>query len=652
MNFYCYLTAFSLAFVYAGLTDITIANCVGVNGGGLYANQVGLYLEDTRWINNTADVGGAVFLNWGEGTFTGVNEFVNNTASIAAGAVCGNYVTFFHFDAADVITSGNYAPVGTPSNYYMDQFGGIHYLGSTVPTYAVGPNVPNPVYYVDSRVDCTRVLCNGSAEYPYGTLNNATNALYWIGGTLNIMPGVYTGPDNIQLTFSDANVVVQQWPNTTGQVILDCQNEGWGIWLYDLAITISDITIQNCNNLNRPKGTTGFGGGAILGEYTMTILTNVHFINNTATVGSGGAMFMNLSQLIVDGGSFVNNTAAVEGGAVMMSSAVGRFSNNVLFEANTINRTENQDLSCFKAELQNDGSVTFAVGQDVNCFVSITSPTATAVFPGSLQGVLYPKNSAGATQADMFASLNFLSIVELDHTGHPIESTRLHKHDLEWILTVSNNSDSANSVTLEYDALGPNHEFIALIHTFFIDDGMYHAMGVPQPIAVPAGVIKTSIEVAMWPFQSHKHSLSITLSGTTPAPITSLKQHMAADQSAEVRFETADLTVLFSALPVAVYDSLTNVGKVTLTTKQYSPTAVHFEFVFSYFELWTGYTFLFFFFAPPFTLQVINLLSFRLLPPTGMIRSSACCWVGPRVAVVGRIVAVLRWALFWDSHWD
>lgn len=582
--------AFNLDYMYASLQDITVANCVGGNGGGLSGNQIGLYLSQTRWINNTARNGGAMFLYWSDATLTGVNYFINNTASIAAGAVYGNYVTILHLDASDFIASGNDAPkAGNPSNFFLDSVGGIQYTGNKAPQYAVGPNIPAPEYYIDSRVNCARVLCDGSALHPYSSLVNATLKVYFVGGTLNVMPGIYTGPNNIQQTFSDANVVLQQWPNTSGEVIIDCQHQGWGIWLYDLAITITNITLRNCINLNRPDGTEVYGGGALLAQFTRLTLSNVNFINNSARVGSGGALYMTLSELIIEGGSFVNNTAQREGGAVMLQNAVARVSQDALFLGNSINGSVVQDLSCASANVQNDGTVSFTLGQTTNCFVSATSATTTAVFPGSLAGILYPHNVAGDIQQDLFAVLDFVSIVELDSaTRAPIETTRLFKQDLEWTLTVTN---SSKFIVLEYDAFGPAHQFLAIIHTFFVESGTFTPLGATlQPSDVAAGVIKTSIEVAMWDFQSPANYLVITLEAATSAPIVSFTQQTAGSASSPTEFvlRTADITVTLSALSFAVYDSLTNVGEVAVQANG-STTSVAFQFVFSSFDLWVSY---------------------------------------------------------------
>ena len=568
-----------MSFLWAKLQDITVQNCVGYRGGAVSGYETGLYLDNTRWINNTAIEGGAIRIYWGEITMdTSTNYFINNSASGCGGALAGDYASFIHYNPSKDFFSGNEAPDDS-ANVCVDNTSSLRYPeGGSPPPLTNGTVMVSPKVYVDGSVDCASVTCDGSAQRPYGTLRNLT--LSWVGGTIYVMPGLYTGFDNVNLTIANANTILQRWPNTTGQVVMDCQGLAPGFFLYNLAISISDFTIQNCFS------NSAVGGGAMEVQFALLSLTDVDFINNTA-VGSGGAVFAYATQLTIVRGSFQDNTSYRRGGALRMSSSIGWVQDGVVFTGNRVNNVS-EDLSCTNADLQNDGSVTLGVGtaDSSKCFVAVQSPSTSALFPGSLNGILWPKNSAGAVQSDLFASLNFGSIVELDASGTAIESTRLNKADLDWTMTVTNRSDS---ITLQYDAFGSANQYIGIIHTFFKTDGTYFPVGSPEAMEVSEGTIKTSVQVAMWPFQSSRNSLALTLFVNTTSPLTEMSQQTSpAGGSTEFIFKTADVTVSFSALQSAVYDSVLNAGTIDVTAQTY-PTSVAFEFVFSSFGLWMAY---------------------------------------------------------------
>jgi len=557
-------------------------------GGAVNGYETVLHLSNTRWMNNSANYGGAIYLYWGQATLLrGTNYFFYNTAAVAGGAVYGEYESYLWVDSTQLVTTGNTAG-GNSSNFYISPMGALQFeAGQTAPPYTIGPSKPFPKFYVDAKANCSQKTCNGSETHPWGNLGNATNHMLGTGGTIFVMPGIYLGPENRQLYFQDTDATFRKWPLATGEVIIDCQNAGWGLNSSNLELTIYDITFQNCHTTNET------GGGAIQATESRLRLIGVKFINNSATT-YGGAITLFTSQLNIAGGKFEGNSATLQGGAMMIQSSIVHFLDDVQFIGNTVgtssDQRHSQDVACVNANVQNSGESSFTVADANDCSISASTADVTAVFPGSLEGKLFPKNAAGGIDTNEFAALQFHSVVELDEYGSPIESTRLMKSDMIWTLTVTNQT---NYIVLEYDAFGvDNNEFIAITHTFFLQSSLFDVIGLKQPLNVSAGTIKTSIEVALWNFQAALNSLRLTLETTSSSPIEEITNQTAPDDSTEFLIRTSTLTFFFSALPIAVYDSITNVGQVILRSPIQDPlddSRLCFEFDFEYFDLWMHY---------------------------------------------------------------
>ena len=447
---------------------------------------------------------------------------------------------------------------------------------------SVVPFVPFPFAFVDWAANCTTTICTGNHTNPHSSLYQI--GLNWKGGTILIRPGVYSGPHNTNIGFwSDTNIL-PWWnhPNSTGDVIIDCEGKYWGISAHQATLNITDVIFRNCHRAS------GAGGGAIYSDQSLIFLMNATFTNNSA-VGYGGAIYCFKSQLMVIGGSFQNNSVIGEGAAVGMDSSVTTFLDATSFVGNMAyndNGTRyNDDVSCIQSELQDDGTVSFNDTQSMDCSIELNSGKTAAIFPGSLNGILYPKDASGQ-RASSFASLNFEYIVELNSTGHPIESTMLVKRDLgPWQLTVTNHTQY---ITLQYDAFGPSNQVISLIHHYFFAGAPFYPLGSLAPINVSEGVIKTSIQVAGWAFGSKAHYLAIALSANVDSPFSGLtnRTDLAAKATAYT-FSTSELEVTLSALQYAVYDNLTKVGPV-VTTVHSAPSGFIFQFAFLSFTNWMG----------------------------------------------------------------
>jgi len=564
-----------------------VTNCNNDNGGGLAGAWGGVYLQDTRWINNSAtEFGGAVYTTNGGSIYLnmGLNEFINNSAGsggaalAASGGPIAMLPSVIVYAEENVELSGNSAPGNSP-NFALLGGSRLEYPAGSSPPPLASEATAISVVYVDADATCGE-LCDGSSSNPYPTIAPFGSWPMFLGGTVYLMPGVYSGGNNTNLIFHAGHAIVSQWPNTTGDVVIDCQNEGWAMLFAHVQIEIYNISFINCIAHSSPAG-----GGAVSADSSIVSLFNVNFTNNTAIDGEGGAMYVQYSLLQVSGGSFQNNAANLTGGAIQLINSIAKFSNGTVFGSNNANGSvAERDIACEDAALQNDGTVSFVIGQAIACSVTAVSSSGTsAVFPGSLNGLLFPKNFFGSHE--IFASLNFQSVVELDALGIPIESTRLTKQNLSWTVEVTNTS---TSITCAYDALGPAGQFIRFTHTFYTVNGTADVLGQSDPVAVAEGFIKTSIVAALWQFQSPQNSLCITVVARSHAPIIQLTQHTAADNSTQFDFMTENITVIFSALPYAIYDSPTKRGDVYVNATNFG-LGVSFDLVFSSFDLWMNY---------------------------------------------------------------
>ena len=606
---FVFCSGFILLFGYYTIANLTVRNCIatepGSNGGGALVNNSGVYLDGTHWINNTAPNGGAVGLDRFSTLYTrGDNKFINNSATLHGGAVNANRTSFFYISGDEEFLSnsvGGSSSAGD-ANFFINTTSSLRYPQDRFrPKLASGPGQieKDPVAYVDPSVVCASETCDGSKEHPFRNLHSAlhTGATQH-GGKIFLMPGVY-GPNDANLTIANDDYSIQPWPDMTGEVIIDCKHQGRFLVVYYLLLKLSNITIQNCVNNNNDSDVNG---GALKAHGARLTLSNVNFRNNSAPFGFGGALFVSRTSLVVKGGSFFNNSAREFGAAIYLRNCSGRLEHNTQFHNNFLLPKTNQqpvvnDVSCLAAAIQNDGTVHFQVDQLGRCGVEVSSPSTFAVFPGSLAGVLFPLNSTGDIQHDIYAVLQFDSVVELQN-GRPIENTRLSKENLMWTLSTSNHSNQY--LRLTYDAFGPNKQFVRVIHDFYIQDATVIPDGSTTPLSVKNGSIKTTIQIALWPFKEPGNSLMLTLITYTHAPIISLLPATPPDSIADLNadevdfvLETEELTVNFGAVTFAIFDSIQDGRQpITLEAPHRPPNnnaAVEFRFIFGSFSLWTNF---------------------------------------------------------------
>jgi len=564
------------------LRGITVRNCVGMSEGGGAVLENGLmFIQDTRWENNSAQFGGAIALRLGGRLqMNGTNQFIHNSASKLGGALYANNSFIFLANTTTNFSSNSIAgdESAASANIFAEVTAAVLYPnGGTVPPLIDAANQRlYPVAFVDSKSTCGS-SCTGSIAAPYKSIidavKNASSPTI-SGGQIYIQPGVYT--DNCNITLSSFSYEFSPWPmpSSGGSVIIDCQHRCFGFSVYAAQFQFSSMTIQNC--------VTESNGGAITGLQAELILQNMNFDSNSG--GMGGAVAVSAGSLSVNGGSFLNNVATSGGGAVSLSNAQAFFYNSTVFNGNLISSIgQTNDMNCQSTSfLDTDGSVNIG---EAGCLLSASSPNAVALFPGALDGLLFPKNPTTGVPANVFAGLEFISLVEIDgQTGLPIESTLITKDDVAPTASVFNDS---TTFVVQYDVVGPEVQFFSLIHTFFKEDATFTPFGSLEPITVQEGFLKLTVEIGFWPFRSPANSLALSLFVNADGPVTSVSSSPSANGTTYI-IKTSEITVTFGTLSYAFYDSTSSVQFVNVTAST-QPTGVLYQHLFSSFDLWVGY---------------------------------------------------------------
>jgi hypothetical protein len=125
------------------------------------------------------------------------------------------------------------------------------------------------------------------------------------GDTVMVADGVYTGPDNRDLTFNGKDIVVRS-ANGPAACIIDCQNQGRAFEFVDgetRAAVVEGFTIQHGNAVNSN------GGGIDIGLSTHPTIRNCVFRDNWASALGGGMAVRGQCTPIIDRCTFINNSS-------------------------------------------------------------------------------------------------------------------------------------------------------------------------------------------------------------------------------------------------------------------------------------------------------------------------------------------------------
>jgi predicted outer membrane repeat protein len=130
------------------------------------------------------------------------------------------------------------------------------------------------------------------------------------GDTVYVMPGTYTGAQNRGIHFDDTTTVIEGLRIANGYGgATPPYTSGGAIYLH----SGSDAIVRDCEFDNN----TAVTGGAIHGNYDLSIVTGCRFEGNTAY--GGGAVLLYYSQTTVRDCEFLNaNEATACGGGVYL----------------------------------------------------------------------------------------------------------------------------------------------------------------------------------------------------------------------------------------------------------------------------------------------------------------------------------------------
>ena len=266
-------------------------NNSAVSDGAIYVNSDTIISStNDKYINNSAGGGGAIFVNSGN-VYSISDYYINNSASTQGGAInvySGNISsTSDHYmnnsagsdGGAINVYSGN---ICSTSDHYINNSadrGGAIYVNS-------GNISSTSDYYINNRADSlggSVFVYNGNiSSINDHYINNSADS---DGGTINALSGNIT--------------------STSDHYINNSAGSGGAIFVYLGYITsTSDHYINN---------SAGFGGAIFVYSGYITS-TSDYYINNSAD-GDGGAIYMDAGSCDLGNDSFTMNTA--DGGAVI-----------------------------------------------------------------------------------------------------------------------------------------------------------------------------------------------------------------------------------------------------------------------------------------------------------------------------------------------
>eukprot|EP01104_Vermistella_antarctica_P007643 TRINITY_DN1875_c1_g1_i1.p1 TRINITY_DN1875_c1_g1~~TRINITY_DN1875_c1_g1_i1.p1 ORF type:complete len:1033 (-),score=235.46 TRINITY_DN1875_c1_g1_i1:61-3159(-) len=130
--------------------------------------------------------------------------------------------------------------------------------------------------------------------------------------TVQILPGLYTGPGNTNVVTFGLPITVTSMQQDASTTVIACGNTiGVSAFRFIFSET-SDTVLQFVTMMN----CTSIDGGAVVIDNASPTITNNVFAMNTAVVGGGAVSATGSGTLILDGNTFIGNQAASMGGAV------------------------------------------------------------------------------------------------------------------------------------------------------------------------------------------------------------------------------------------------------------------------------------------------------------------------------------------------
>ena len=254
----------------------------------------------------------------------------------------------------------------------------------------------------------------GTAANPYATIQNGLNNLA-AGGTLNLMPGTYTGIGNSAITIvQNVNIIGENQNNT----LINAANSN-NIFNINTGV---NVTIAN---LNLENGTASSLGGSIYCNYGSLTITNCTFTGNIAGQ-NGGAVYSTNNYLVVNNCSFVNNSPSThDNGMAIYTSRATVIVNNCNFTNNKCYGGSGSTLTCY-----------YSVSVTVTNCTFTNSTNATAIY-------IYSYNT---TKTSTLINVNNCTFT---NNSGPSNTSPGAIYDYNVVMNVSNCA-FINNVALEY----------------------------------------------------------------------------------------------------------------------------------------------------------------------------------------------------------
>ena len=166
---------------------------------------------------------------------------------------------------------------------------------------------------------------DGSKKHPFDSIQEAIQFAN-VGDKIIVLPGIYTGEGNYNISFLDKNITLQS-KDGPESCIIDCQNKGRGFNISSK----SSVVLEGFSIIN---GNAETGSG--LYNYGRLNMTNCIFSGNSADYGGG--LYDNTGNLIITNCTFSGNFANINGGGIYHYKSSSSIITNCTFSGNSADK--------------------------------------------------------------------------------------------------------------------------------------------------------------------------------------------------------------------------------------------------------------------------------------------------------------------------
>ncbi|MDO5849042.1 MAG: hypothetical protein Q4P18_05880 [Methanobrevibacter sp.] len=308
--------------------NVTMRNNYASYGGAIYnynGDKSTFNITDSRFINNTALHGGAIF-NAGQVLKINNTDFINNTALLEGGVISSD-------------------EVNKTSSTAILEVNNTRFINSTAKTEggAVYANQGSPIFILNSYF--TNSTANaGGAIYSKNNKNIIIDNTTFVYNNAKTNGGAILASNDSVIncslsTFNDnkANVGGGISASSDSEVnLIECAFNRNSATFDGGAISANESSIINVvNSTLLDNNATHYGGAIAASTKVLVNMSNAVFKNNTAL--RGGAVYENAdSSFIGVNSTFISNHATEYGGAIDGSLNVGIYLYNSTFNKNTV----------------------------------------------------------------------------------------------------------------------------------------------------------------------------------------------------------------------------------------------------------------------------------------------------------------------------